>query len=102
MSIVIGTVHEGRVHCDEVVEWPEGTRLRIEPLPPTEVVGLRDEDWPCDPAGIQALLARMDTIQPLVTTPEDEANWLSALRDQRVLEAAGTDRRAEQLQGNWP
>lgn len=102
MSIVIGTVRNGRVLCDEAVEWPDGTRLKIEPLPSTEVVGLRDEDWPCDPPGIQAMLARMDAIQPLVMTPEDEANWLSALRDQRVLEAEVTDRRAVQLQGTWP
>ncbi len=102
MSIVIGTVHNGRVLCDEAVVWPDGTRLKIEPLPSCDVVGIRDEDWPSDPAGIQALLARMDSILPFLMTPDDEANWQSALGDQKMFEAAEADQRAEQLRGNWP
>lgn len=60
------------------VDLPEGTRATIrvaDESPADEPLfrGMREEDWPTTPEGIAALIAQWQQLEPLVFTPEEEA-----------------------------
>ena len=101
MNTVIATWKNGQVMLEQPADWPDGTKLRVEPCDQELPLGIPDENWPTDPAGIARLLARMDQIQPLVMTPEEEAEWQAARKAQRELELASFNERAERLGRMW-
>ena len=76
MSILTGVIRDGRVELDTPAALPNGTRVRVEPE--AEEGFLRDEDWPTTPEGIDALVRRMEQLDPIVLTPEDEARIAAA------------------------
>jgi hypothetical protein len=80
----VGQVHavwkDGRIIPEGPVDWPEGCRLRIEPDPVQPATGEdHAEDWSNAPEAIADWLAWYDSLEPLVFTPEEEAD----LRDWR-------------------
>lgn len=80
----MGEVHavwrDGRIVPEGPVDWPEGCRLRIEPDPaPPETGEGRAEDGSNAPEAVADWLAWYDSLEPLVFTPEEEAD----LRDWR-------------------
>ena len=68
-----GTYHAGRVDLDQQVDWPDGCRVRV-----ALEYGLREEDWPDTPEGLEELLKRIDSIEPVEFTAEDEAEIAAA------------------------
>ncbi len=70
MDQIFGTYHDGRVVLDSAVDWPEGTRVAI--LAPAAPEG------PDSPEARAEWLARLDAIEPLELTPEDEAEIAAA------------------------
>ena len=102
MIAIKGTVKNGQVVLDEPDGLPEGTRVEVMPAEvgrPT--MGMREEDWPTTPQGIAALLARMDAAEPGWLSPEEEAAWMEALREQREYDKAHFIARAEKLEKMW-
>jgi hypothetical protein len=80
----VGEVHavwrDGRIIPEGPIDWPEGCRLRIEPdsaQPATSED--HAEDWSNAPEAVADWLAWYDSLEPLVFTPEEEAD----LRDWR-------------------
>lgn len=67
-AVIEGTYHGGRVDLDKQVDWPEGCRVRV-----ALEYGMREEDWPETPEGLEALLKRIDSFEPVEFTAEDEA-----------------------------
>jgi hypothetical protein len=64
----------GHVVLDVPTALPEGTRVEVSPINESRpTFGMRDEDWPTTPEGIRELLARMDALEPLEFTPEEES-----------------------------
>jgi hypothetical protein len=88
MHAIKATWKNGQIVPDESADWPEGCRLRVEPVCDGETLGIREEDWPDTATGIARLLALMDRIEPLTMTPEEEAAWRAALKDQKEFEKA--------------
>ena len=86
MSIVHGTYKSGHIELDSPVDWPEGYRVEIIPMPKDgsshdgfrESFGMREEDWPTTKEGIEALLAEWDAIEPLEFTPDELAEMEAA------------------------
>jgi hypothetical protein len=74
MSAIRGKYVNGTVVLETPTDWPNGMEVIVEPLPAGDSIGMREEDWPTTPEGIAALLARMDQIEPLEMTPEEEAH----------------------------
>ena len=77
--MVVGEVHavwkDGRIIPEGPIDWPEGCRLRIEPDPVQPTPGEdRAEDWSNSPEAIADWLAWYDSLEPLVLTPEEEAD----------------------------
>ncbi len=87
MSAIRGKYVNGAVVLGRAADWPDGTEVIVEPVPSGGPVGMRDEDWPTTPEGIAALLARMDQVEPLELTPEEEADiaaWRQKVKDYTI------------------
>src|SRR5260370_37795417 len=102
MVAMQGTIQKGQIVLDAPVELPEGTRVEVLPINGARpTLGMREEDWPTTPEGIAALLAQMDQVEPDWLSPEDDAAWRAALREQREFAKARVLADAEQLERMW-
>jgi hypothetical protein len=85
VNAIRATWKDGKIVPDGPVDWPEGCRFLIESDPEApEPVGRREEDWSNSPEAIADWLAWYASLEPLVFTPEEEAD-LAAWR-QKVKE----------------
>src|SRR5437763_1350061 len=85
MDAVRAIWKDGQVVLDSSVDWPDGSRLLIEPDSSNgETIGVREEDWSNTPEAIAAWLKWYDSLEPLIFTPDEEAG-IAAWR-QRVKE----------------
>jgi hypothetical protein len=97
-----GTLKNGQVILDAPAALPEGTRVEVVPIErPSPCLGMREEDWPTTHEGIAALLARMEQVEPGWLSPEDDAAWREALREQKESEKAQFFEEAEKLRRAW-
>lgn len=64
----------GRILPSEPVDWPEGSRLLVEPEVNSQKVGLDESEWRDDPGSIAAWMAWVDTVEPPVYTDEERAD----------------------------
>jgi len=79
MDTILGVIRGGRVEFDTPIRLPDGTRVRVVPADKDKDEGfIREEDWPTTPEAIEALIRRMESIEPLILTPEDEARIAAA------------------------
>jgi hypothetical protein len=102
MNALHGTVKNGQIVLDEPAELPEGSRVEVFPVEAARpTLGMREEDWPTTPEGIAALLARMDQVEPGWLSPEDDAAWRAALREQKDVEKARFFEDADALGEMW-
>lgn len=72
-TTIEGTYHAGRVDLDKQVDWPDGCRVRVE-----LEYGMREEDWPDTPENRAEILRRMEAVEPLEFTSEEEAEIAAA------------------------
>jgi hypothetical protein len=70
---MIGIFQGGVIVPKTPTDVPDGTEVRIQILQDHSHVGMREEDWPTTPEGIAALIAEWRQLEPLVFTPEEEA-----------------------------
>ena len=77
MEAMLGVIRGGRVELEAPTQLPEGTRVRIEPADEDEGF-IRDEDWPTTPEGIEELIRHMESIEPVVLTPQEEQQIAAA------------------------
>src|SRR5262245_38327557 len=102
MTALQGTIKNGQIVLDNPPGLPDGTRVEVLPVNgPPPALGMREEDWPTTPEGISALLARMDQVEPGWLSPEDDAAWRKALREQKEAEKAHFFDDAEKLRSSW-
>jgi hypothetical protein len=97
MNVIHGTWKNGQILLDEPADWPEGCRVVIEPAARETSIGIPEEEWPTDPEGIARLLAQMDAIEPLLMTPQEEAEWAAALQAQKEYEKGLFNEHADKL-----
>lgn len=79
MDGIEGTYRHGQVQLDTAVAWPEGTRVEVAPVAGetrdrAEPDWGIDDDWPDTPANRAEILRRIDAVEPLEMTPEEEAS----------------------------
>jgi hypothetical protein len=101
MSMLKGMIENGQVILDEPAGLPNGTQVAVVPIGQAPTMGMREEDWPMTPEGIAALLARMDSREPLNMSPEEEARWKQALQEEKEYEKARFLENAEKLRSIW-
>ncbi len=74
MDAIGATWRNGQIVPDTPVDWPEGYRLRIEPdAVEAESDEIREDDWSNSPEAITDWLSWYDSLEPLIFTPEEEA-----------------------------
>jgi predicted DNA-binding antitoxin AbrB/MazE fold protein len=77
--VIHATWINGRIVPDDPVDLPEGCRLRVEVEPElaeSGMIGISEEDWPRSPEAIAEWLDWYDSLEPLVFTPEEEADLM--------------------------
>jgi hypothetical protein len=73
--VIHATWKNGQIVPDGPVNLPEGCRLAVEPeLAESGTIGISEEDWPKSPEAISAWLDWYDSLEPLIFTPEEEAD----------------------------
>ena len=57
MNAIKATWTDGRIVPAEPVDWPEGSELLVEPLAPSEKIGLDESEWKDDPRSVADWIA---------------------------------------------
>jgi hypothetical protein len=97
MNAITAIWKNGQIVPSEPIDWPEGSRLLVEPLPEGEKIGLDDSEWENTPEALADWEAWIKTIEPLEYTKEELAEMeryheeyrrfnLEAVRKQMGLE----------------
>jgi hypothetical protein len=97
MNAIEGIWKNGQIIPDEAADWPEGCRVRIEPLPEEEKIGLSEDEWPTTPEAIADWLKWIDSFEPVELTPEDEANWAAWRQEIKDYTITNQDKHLEGL-----
>src|SRR5258708_1955651 len=63
----------GQIVPAEPVDWPEGSELLVEPMLPSEKIGLDESAWRDDAEALADWEAWIQTIEPLEYTDEERA-----------------------------
>ena len=93
MCPVKGTWQNGRIVLDQPIDWPDGCRLAIAPLPEEESLGIREEDWPSTPKARADWLSWYDSLEPLEITADEEAEFAAWRRKVKDYSIAKTQER---------
>jgi hypothetical protein len=97
MKAITATWKNGQVLPDEVADWPEGCRLRIEPVDQQESISMREEDWSTEPEAIADWLAWYDSLEPLEFTAEEEADLAAWRRKAKEFSIAKMNKSVEDM-----
>lgn len=98
MNAIKGTWKNGQIIPDQQVDWPDGCRVLIEPVPREVTLGIREEDWPNTPEAIADWIKWYDSLEPLEMTPEELADWQAARKAQKEFEKAKFEERARRIE----
>jgi hypothetical protein len=86
--VIHATWINGRIVPDDPVDLPEGCRLRVEPeLAESEAIGISEEEWDNSPEAISEWLEWYKSLEPLVFTPEEEADlaqWRQKVKEYTI------------------
>lgn len=101
MDAIRATVRNGKLETPEPVDLPDGTELVFVPADRSQTHDEIDGVWDDSPEGIEAWIAQLHSLRPLIFTAEERAEWEKAKREQREWELAHFDERAEKLRRMW-
>jgi hypothetical protein len=98
MSAIRATWRNGQIVPDGPVDWPEGSRLLVEPDPTSaDAIEGSEEGWSNTPEAIADWLKWCDSLQPLIFTPEEEAAAEAWLRKLNEYGSASMDKGIEDV-----
>jgi hypothetical protein len=86
MDAILSVVKNGRIMVDAPPDWPEGSPVRVE-------LGLNghakyEDERPETSEEIEEKIRRLEAIEPLEMTPEEEAAWEADRKAQKEFEIA--------------
>jgi hypothetical protein len=89
MSIILtkAIIRQGQVIVAKPIDLPDGTEVVVSAIPPKSA-GDFEEDWDNSPEGIAMWLKWYDSVEPLIFTPEEEADteaWLKKMNDYSIV-----------------
>ena len=87
MNAVKGTFKNGQIVLDSTAHWPEGTKVRVRPVDRDDALGVNEDDWEDTPEAIAEWLLWYDSLEPLIFTPEEEAEiaaWRKKVKDYTI------------------
>ncbi len=71
MNAIRATWTNGQIVPAEPVDWPEGSELLVEPVAPSEKIGLDESEWRDEAAALADWESWIGTIEPLEYTDEE-------------------------------
>jgi hypothetical protein len=98
VQAIKGIYKNGQIELKRSANWPEGTEVVVKPVPHDETFGIREEDWSDTPEAIAEWLRWYDSLEPLIMTPEEEAEWQAARQAQKDFEKANFEKRSERIE----
>lgn len=98
MSTIKATVKDRRLELEVPADWPDGTEVEIHPVGSEKSEEKPfDEEWSNSPEAIAAWLKWYDSLEPLILTPEEEADAEAWLRKANDYSLARLDKSVEDL-----
>lgn len=94
MSTIAAVVRNGRIESKEPLCLPEGTELKVSALG-------SDDGWDTSPEAIEARIAALESLEPLIFTPEERAAWEAAKHERKEWEKAHFDEYSDKLIRMW-
>src|SRR5438046_1386251 len=101
MAVVTGKMRNGAAVPDVPTDWPDGCDVKIEKVDESAELGIRDEDWPTTPEGIEEWIRWYESTEPLILTPEDEAAIKAAWKAHKDYQIATWDERCRKIEKNF-
>ena len=95
MNGIEATFKNGQIVPDGPMDWPEGCRLRVEPL--TNEAGTSNGEEPETPEQIEDWLRWYHSLEPLEFTPEEKADLATWRQKTREYDIAKSQQRIEGL-----
>jgi len=97
MTMIRGTVKDGRLEIYVPADGPDGTEVEIHPLESD----VRPEAEALSAAEIARTLAAMDRVEPFAMSDAEQAAWDAERRADRELEKTQFGERSERLRRMW-
>ncbi len=103
MSTVRGRIKNGAMEFDGPLptDWPDGAEVetRLKSVESDLGWGMREEDWPTTPEGIEEWCAWVSSLEPFLSTPEELESFERVLAEQKAWELANWDARCKKIEG---
>ena len=96
MQPITGTFQGGQIVPDAPVDWPDGTKVEINPASSYEKIGIDESEWRDDAESLAAWDAWIKTIEPLEFTPEEEADMKAFAAKMRQFNIDAVRRQMEE------
>ena len=97
MNAIRGTIQDGKVVFHTPPDWPNGTRVEIEPVPAIPASLMADEEQDDDPEALAKWIAWCESHESILT-PEEEAAWQRAIVKQNAWKIANWDKHCRELE----
>ena len=97
MTMITGTIKDGRLEVSVQADWPDGTAVEIHPLeshlvPKPDALAV---------AAIAETLAAMDRVKPLEISDAEQAAWEAQRRAERERDKQQFAEHSEKLRRMW-
>jgi hypothetical protein len=101
MDAIKATVKDRRLELQVPSTWPDGTEVIVQPINHDAGVGIREADWLETPDAVAEWEKWYASLEPLIFTNEEQANWKAARQEQERFEKATFAGRADRLGRGW-
>lgn len=89
---------KGQIVPEEPVNWPEGSELRVEPVPVTMgKIGMTEDEWRDDPESIAEWIAAVEKIEPMTWAPGELEEFERYREQQRQFNIEAVRKQMEQM-----
>ncbi len=98
MSVILtrAVIQQGQVIVAKPIDLPDGTEVVVSASPDLSEEDV-EEEWDNSPEGIAAWLTWYHSLEPLIFTPEEEADTEAWLKKMNAYSAANMARGTEDL-----
>ena len=99
MNAIRATWTHGQIVPAEPVDWPEGARLLVEPVPAGEKIGLAEEEWRDDPESIAAWIQAVEKIEPMIWAEGEREEYERYRKESREFNIEAVRKQMEAMSG---
>jgi hypothetical protein len=83
LKAIEATWTNGQIVPSEPVDWPEGSKLLVEPILVGEKIGMTEDECRDDPESIAQWIAWVDTLEPMIWAEGEREEYDRFLEEHR-------------------